>query len=107
MDSRLSSYQSKNQVAERLGLSQRTIEDKGRLYEKTFMEKHSLPPNSPKNGLRRSYTSERKYLFDQRDLIEYEINAFQEKTGGELNNWRLGSESYGNLKTKGDKRNDR
>jgi hypothetical protein len=88
-------YLTKDEVVQRLQISLRTLGNKGRLYEKTLGTLREIPPNSPRNGLRRSYTSERKYLFDERDLIEYEQNGFLEKTGGELWNWRKGPGSYG------------
>lgn len=91
----------KVEVAERLGLSPRTIEDKSRLYEATYKETGANPPNSPRNGLRRTYTCEKRYQFDERDIVEYEQNGFNEKVGEPLSNWREELKSCAKLKKKG------
>ncbi len=98
-------FYTKQQVADRFHLSPRTIEDKSRQYELTFKEMRSNPSNSPANGLRRTYTCETRYLFDERDLVEYEMNGLREKVGEPLANWRGDLGSCAKLAKKGKKRN--
>ena len=101
-----SQFITKQQVADRFHLSPRTIEDKSRQYELTFKQMGTVPPNSPRNGLRRTYTCETRYLFDERDLVEYELNGLREKVGEPLETWRGDLGSCAKLKKKGGKKND-
>jgi len=83
------------EAAGMLGLSRRTIQHKGQLWETCAKEAGDyLLPSSPNNGLRRARVCSRCYRYDSRDIAEYVENATRELLGDELETWRSEGKKY-------------
>jgi len=80
---------SAKEAAELLGLSERSIQHKGRAWEDNARAASDADlPSSPRNGLRRARLCDRVHRYHPRDLEEYFDNATRETLGQALVAWR-------------------
>ena len=78
-----------SEAADLLGISVRSIQKLGKLWEDTAKGAFDpYLPSSPKNGLRRSRICDERHRYHPGDLQEYEQNATLELLGQPLVSWR-------------------
>lgn len=72
---------SRKEVAEILRISERTIEEQTKRWERCNSDNGRTQPSSPRLGLRPTRLTPKTILFDLRDVREYLSNARLEQEG--------------------------